>query len=64
MDTPICPVCKGDCGRFFIDLNNNEIVGCENCYCVEEVDAGEYQAEKAQDEADFYKELCGFGVDR
>ena len=58
----ICPVCRCDCGTYYIDRSSGEILGCERC--IEERDAGEYEAEREVDQADFYRELCGFGVDR
>ena len=57
----ICPICKGDCNNYYFDAAG-DICGCENCITV--VDAGEYEAERAEQEADFYKELCSFGMDR
>lgn len=50
----VCPVCRGDCTEYVIDLNNNEIIGCNNCTTTR--DSEEYDAEEAEMLSDYHRE--------
>jgi hypothetical protein len=49
----ICPVCKGDCAEYVLDING-EIAGCDRC--MNTVDADEYDIEMDELKADYHRE--------
>lgn len=46
--SPVCPECGAECESFYVDLWEDEIIGCENC--VARQDAAAYMNEEADDE--------------
>lgn len=49
----ICPVCKGNCSEYVLDING-EIAGCDRC--MNTVNADEYDIEMDELKADYHRE--------